>query len=219
MGETSTRSYESVAWFYEQLAHVFSLGLIRAAKASQIRELAPGDRILYVGAGSGEDAVLAAKSGARVTCLDLSPAMLARIRKRMEKAGLKAEYVCCDVMTYTPDTLYDAVAANFFLNIFLAPEMTQILRHLTTCVKPGGKIFIADFATSGGIFARGASRVYYLVALIFFWLLRLMPIHPIYDYAQYLKGMDADVVKSSDFHLLGIGPCVYRSLMAVRRSG
>lgn len=217
MGDTSSRSYESVAWFYELLAHVFSLGLIRAAKASQIPKLEKGERILYVGAGSGEDAVLAAQSGANVTCVDLSPAMLSRIKNRFAKEGLSAEFVCSDVMEFRPDTPFDAVAANFFLNIFPEPVMVRVLQHVTQCVKPGGKILIADFAASGGAIATKISQLYYLIALTFFWALRLMPLHPIYDYRRYLKDMDADVVESKDFHLCGIGPCVYRSILAVRR--
>ncbi len=217
MGDTSSRSYESVAWFYELLAHVFSLGLIRTAKASQIPKLAKGERILYVGAGSGEDAVLAAKWGAKVTCVDLSPSMLSRIRKRFAKEGLDAKFVCCDVMEFVPDAPYDTVAANFFLNIFPEPVMLRVLRHLTQCVKPGGRILIADFATSGGAIATGISKLYYLIALVFFWTLRLMPLHPIYDYKRYLKEMNMDVADIQDFYLLGIGPCVYRGLIAVRR--
>ena len=217
MSDTSSRSYESVAWFYELLAHVFSHGLIRKAKASQVQELAKGDRVLYVGAGSGEDAVLAAQSGANVTCLDLSPAMLSRIKKRFAQAGLSAEFINCDVVEYKPEVPYEAVAANFFLNIFPEAAMRRVLQHATQCVKPGGKIFIADFATSGGAIATNLSKIYYLIALIFFWALRLMPLHPIYDYAVYLKEMDADVLKVRDFRLLGIGPCVYRSLVAQRK--
>jgi len=217
LGDTSSRSYESVAWFYELLAHVFSLGLIRAAKASQIPHLSKGDRMLYVGAGSGEDAILAARVGAKVTCVDLSPAMLSRIKKRFAKEGLDAEFICSDVMEFRPDIPFDAGAANFSLNIFPEPVMKRVLQHLTQCVKPGGRILIADFATSGGAIATGISKLYYLIALVFFWTLRLMPLHPIYDYKRYLKEMNMDVADIQDFYLLGIGPCVYRSLIAVRR--
>ncbi|MCC6796885.1 MAG: methyltransferase domain-containing protein [Candidatus Hydrogenedentes bacterium] len=217
MGDTTSRSYESVAWFYELLAHVFSLGLIRAAKASQVPHLSKGDRILYVGAGSGEDAILAARAGAKVTCVDLSPAMLSRIKKRFAKEDLDAEFICSDVIEFRPDVLFDAGAANFFLNIFPEPVMKRVLQHLTQCVKPGGKILIADFATSGGAIATTVSKLYYLVALVFFWALRLMPLHPIYDYRSYLKEVGAELSESKDFRLCGIGPCVYRSLVAVRR--
>jgi demethylphylloquinol methyltransferase len=219
VGATSSRSYESVAWFYEMLAHVFSLGLIRAAKASQIPELEEGARVLYVGAGSGEDSVLAAEHGANVTCVDLSPAMLSRIERRFAKAGFKVDLVCCDVMDYKPEVLHDAVAANFFLNIFPEPVMIRVLQHAMACVRPGGKVLIADFATAGGTVATRLSQVYYLIALTFFRLLRLMPPHPIYNYAHYLKNMGADVVGSKDFRLFGFGPCVYRSLVAILPEG
>lgn len=48
---------------YDGLAHIASFGRIRAVKASQVPELTTGDRILYAGVGSGEDAVLEPNAG------------------------------------------------------------------------------------------------------------------------------------------------------------
>lgn len=47
--DTARRSYQLVARTYDVLAHIYSFGRIRAVKASQVPELATGDRILYAG--------------------------------------------------------------------------------------------------------------------------------------------------------------------------
>lgn len=215
--QMSGRSYEAVALFYEPLAHAFSLGWIRAAKASQISELGPGSRVLYVGCGAGEDAVLAAKVGARVTCVDLSSSMLDRSRWRITQAGFEAEFMLCDVMDYRPTELYDAVAANFFLNIFPEPVMVHALAHLATLVKPGGKLLMADFAPfRGNAVQRMAEAVYYGIANVFFWILQLMPLHTVYDYSQYLPGLGFELSSAKDFGISSLGLYTYRSLVSLR---
>jgi demethylmenaquinone methyltransferase/2-methoxy-6-polyprenyl-1,4-benzoquinol methylase len=214
--ETTTRNYEPVARFYEQLAHVFSVGQIRAAKASQIPELSPGQRILYVGLGSGEDAILAAKRGAEVTCLDLSSSMLDKAQARFSAAGLQAEFLCRDVMEHRPPDLYDAVAANFFLNIFPERLMERVLERLVSLVRPGGKILIADFAPPrGNAVQRILQLIYYRIANVFYWALRLMPLHPIYDYARYFPE-HGDLRSEKHFRITWLGLDAYRSLVAVR---
>ena len=61
--------YGEVASFYEELADLYSRGRIAASKRSQLVHLAPGDRVLYVGVGRGEDALEAARKGVRVTAV------------------------------------------------------------------------------------------------------------------------------------------------------
>ena len=87
------RSYETVAWCYDALARIYSLGAIARAKAWPVARLRPGDRVLYAGIGSGEEAVLAARLGARVTGIDLSRSMLRAAHRRFAAAGLAAELV------------------------------------------------------------------------------------------------------------------------------
>ena len=67
---SARRSYNIVASFYETSSRWYSFGQIGASKAWQIQHLEMGDRVLYVGAGTGEDALLAARMGAVVTCVD-----------------------------------------------------------------------------------------------------------------------------------------------------
>ena len=50
----------------------------------------PGDRVLDIGAGSGTDTLIAARAvapGGRVFALDMTPAMLAKLRKNVALAG------------------------------------------------------------------------------------------------------------------------------------
>src|SRR5476651_1185697 len=84
-------NYNRVAPVYEALGYIYSGRQIYDAKASQISEIEPQDRVLYAGVGPGEDALLAARHGAQVTGVDVSTAMLCQAEARMTRAGLSAE--------------------------------------------------------------------------------------------------------------------------------
>jgi demethylphylloquinol methyltransferase len=133
-----------------------------------------GERVLYVGVGPGEDAVLAARHGARVTCLDLSAQMLAQAAARMQRAGLSAEFLQADVLEHRRLDYYDVVVVNFFLNVFSEQQMQHMLAYLVTLVRPDGKLLISDFATPrGNPLARGLQAIYWGVTDLFYYLLGL----------------------------------------------
>lgn len=211
------KNYNSVAWFYQQLSQVYSGGQIKAAKLSQIPEINSGDKVLYPGVGSCEDAVEAAKKGAEVTCIDVAPKMLENGKKDFEKEGVKGEFICTDIMEHDRKEYYDAVAANFFLNVYGEEEMKSILTHLVSLIKPGGKLLIADFSLiEGNFFERTLQSINYRMATGFYWLFRIEAIHPVYDYTSYFPELGLTLKYINKFKLMKIGPYVYQSINAVK---
>ena len=213
MKNTSEYKYNHTAWFYEQLAYVYSAGQIRASKASQLAEINAGDKVLYAGVGTGEDAILAMKKGASVTCIDLSGAMLKRAENRAKRAGVNAEFIRGDLMKHDRTGQYDVICANYFLNVFTESLMKEVLAYLTTLLKPGGKIMIADFSIPrGNWLSRAAHVTYYRIANIFYWILAGNDLHPIYDYPRYLSDIGFGDIDVKRFALLGIGPSWFHSV-------
>lgn len=216
-GADRGRSYTSVASFYEAVASFYSVGRIAAAKRAQLAEMRPGDRVLYVGVGAGEDAVEAARLGAHLTCLDLSSAMLSRLEERLTRAGYAAEIVCGNAFDHHRPAYYDVVCANFLLNCLSEPAMRDLLAHLATLLRPGGKLFIADLALpQGGLPARTFQRCYARLANVIFWTLGLVTLHPIYDYRRHVAALGLHAVDARPFRLWRFGPIAYESLMIVR---
>ncbi len=212
-----TRDFDRAAWFYEPLARLHSTGQIAAAKASQVELMQPGDKVLYVGVGTGEDAVLAARKGIALTAIDLSAGMLRRAQAKLDREGLSAELICGDVRDHDRAGYYDAVTANFFLNCFTEPDMLDMLRTIASLVRPGGRLLIADVAVPrGNAASRLFQRLHNGVGLSLFWALGLVPLHPIYDYRRYLREIGLRVEQVRSFQLLGIGPACYWSVSAVR---
>ncbi len=212
-------NYDRISWIYEWLGYLYSGHQIYAAKASQISEMAIGQKVLYVGVGPGEDAVLAARRGVDLTCIDLSAAMLHQAQSRTIREGLLGEFVCGDVREHQRAGYYDVVVCNFFLNVFSELAMRQMLSHLATLAKPGGKVLISDFmAPSGSRFSRWAQATYWGVTNLFYWLLSLAAWHPIYDYPRYFDDSGLRLQRIDRFRPFKISPVGFCAITAYRKA-
>jgi len=212
-------NYNRIACVYETLGYIYSGRQIHDAKASQMTELRVQDRVLYVGVGPGEDALLAARLGARVSCIDLSTGMLRQAQSRMAREGLGAEFLHGDVLDHRRTGYYDVVVVNFFLNVFSEQEMQRMLCHLATLVQEGGKLLISDFMPpQGGGAARAAQAVYWGVTNLFYYLLRLSAWHGVYDYPLYFERAGLALTNVRRFRLLKNSPLGFWSVTATRQS-
>ena len=95
----------------------------------------PGQRVLDVAGGTGDPSGrLAAAVGptGRVTCSDLTPAMLDGARRRVAAANLDLVAASAEALPF-PETTYDAVVARFGVMLFADPaagvaEMLRVAR-------------------------------------------------------------------------------------------
>jgi ubiquinone/menaquinone biosynthesis C-methylase UbiE len=212
--QENVRNYDAVAWFYEQSSRLYSTNQIRKSKAAQIQYIRPGDRVLYLGVGAGEDALMAAARGARVTCIDLSRKMLDRLDRRLRQRGLAAELLCQDARQHERVGEYDVVATNYFLNCFRAESMKSMLRLAASFCRPGGCFMIADVALPQGTWIERAFNVAYLKsAMALFWSLGLVPWHANYDYARELPEAGIQLRRVQYFRFLKRGPVLFQNIV------
>ena len=213
-GRKLARNYNRAAWFYEASANVYSTGQIKAAKCSQLRYLEPGQSILYLGVGAGEDALRAARQGLQVTCIDISSRMLDRLQAKLDRRNLEAELICADAFTHQRWEHYDAIATNFFLNCFKRDGMRKMLGHAISLLKPGGYYFVADVSPPVGTLpARCFNLAYSKWAMAMFWAMRLVPWHENYDYESELAAQGLTILGKDDFRLAKVGPVMFRSVV------
>ncbi len=215
----SSRSYERVASFYEAVAGAYSGGLIRKSKVAQFEFLAPGSRLLYLGAGSGEDAVEAARRGFQVTAVDLSPAMAGRLQRRMKRHNLTGDVRVADILALQPGEwgYFDAVLGNYFYNVFPERQVEAVIAHTMRHLRPGGLLMIADMAPQRGW--KGMFGTLYLKAgLMFFVALGLASNHPVYDYAAMAGRLGFDVEAIRDHSWGRAFPALYRTVVLRKRA-
>lgn len=98
-----------------------------------------GQRVLDVGCGTGVAAITAARLGASVVALDLTPGLLARARENAATARVTIEWHEGDVEQLPfPDASFDVVLSQFG-HIF-APQPEVAVGEMLRVLKPGGTI-------------------------------------------------------------------------------
>ncbi len=210
--------YDEWAQSYERRWQWLSGGRYHAFRAAQIDEIAPGDSVLYVGVGPGDDALLAARRGARVTCLDISSAMLERVATRLHKAGLAAECLREDVFEHDRPGHYDVVVINNFLGLFRYADMRAALRHCTEQVRPDGKLLIAEIGVdpTGNLAARTLAHACYGALITWNWLRQKASLHGSRDWAADCASAGLDVVDVRCTPVRRWGPRLFVSVVARR---
>ena len=198
----SRRAYDygPVAWCYDELASIYSLGRIARSKLAFMATVEPGDRALFVGVGRGEDALAAARAGALVTAVDISEKMLARLGRVAQAEGLALDLVVANVAEFEPVGQWDHVVAHYFLNCFDTDEAERFAARLVTLVAPGGQFHVADFAPAeGGRFATLLTAVYYRLVNVAGWVVGLCALHPIPDLPGMLRRSGFEVTSVRRF--------------------
>lgn len=112
----------------------------------QLGGIEPGQRVLEVGAGTGDQTLLVAKAvgpEGRVVATDLSERMLAVARSRVEAAGFgNVEFLAGEVAALPlDDESFDAAVAGFML--MFAPEPEAVAAAVYRRLSPGGR-FVAS---------------------------------------------------------------------------
>lgn len=113
--------------------------MIPAANLVKFAGISGGQRVLDVACGTGVAAIPAARTGAKVTALDLTPELLERARFNAEIAGAEIEFHEGDVEKLPfADAAFDVVTSQFG-HIF-APRPALALSEMLRVLKPGGTI-------------------------------------------------------------------------------
>ncbi len=98
-----------------------------------------GREVIEFGCNTGENALVLAAYGARLTLVEPQPEACERLLRLFERFGLKDRITVCttdNAETYVPDRLYDFVIAEGFLSMM--PDGLAVLRRVLRCVAPGG---------------------------------------------------------------------------------
>lgn len=139
--------FDEVAARYDLTNGVLSLGLDRTWRTAVARalELAPGQRVLDLAAGTATSSMALARSGADVVGCDFSLGMLRVGRKNTARADSGVELVAGDALRLPfADGAFDAVTISFGLRN--TADVDQALRELLRVTRPGGRLVICEFS-------------------------------------------------------------------------
>lgn len=134
---------------YDLLAEILSFGQNGRWRDELVARIAPSrpSSILDVATGTAGVAIqLAQTTGARITGIDISEAMLARGRERVRSAGLDGSITLqvgrAEELPFSSDS-FDAVSFTYLLRYVRDPAAT--VAELARVLRPGGTLAGLDF--------------------------------------------------------------------------
>jgi demethylmenaquinone methyltransferase/2-methoxy-6-polyprenyl-1,4-benzoquinol methylase len=154
--------FDRIAPVYDVMNRVTTAGLDQRWRRATVRAVVrPGDRVLDAACGTGDLAVIAAKSGATVTGLDFSPRMLERARRKAPQL----EWVQGDLLALPfPDATFDVATVGF--GVRNVADLATAIAELRRVLRPGGRLAILELTRP-----RGLLRWFYAL-----WFDRMMPL-------------------------------------------
>lgn len=147
---TSTAAFDAVAGTYDEVFTNSPVGRAqRDAVWSEIdRAFTPGDHVLEINCGTGEDAIHMAQRGLDVFACDASSRMvnIARLKaSALTNVSLAfAEVAIEDLSRVEPEHKFDGVLSNFS-GLNCVGDLPAVARDLARLVRPGGTAIICLF--------------------------------------------------------------------------
>lgn len=129
---------------WSHFAPLEALTIPQAARLIRHAKVKTGDRVLDVACGTGVASITAARVGAKVTGLDLTPELLDRARENARISEIKLDFHEGDAESLPfEDSSFDVVLSQFG-HIF-APRPEVAIAEMLRVLKPGGTIAFATW--------------------------------------------------------------------------
>ncbi len=111
----------------------------------------PGERWLDLATGTGAVARKAARAGARVTGIDLSPVLIETAKQKAAEEGLDIDFRVgdCEQLEEVETGSFDIVTST--CGVMFAPNQEATASELARVVRPGGRLAMVNWTPEGGV--------------------------------------------------------------------
>ncbi|HVK78177.1 MAG TPA: cyclopropane-fatty-acyl-phospholipid synthase family protein [Kofleriaceae bacterium] len=141
--------------------------VVKLDRLCDLAAIGPGARVLELGCGWGALAIHAARRGARVTAVTVSPAQLAEARARVAAAGVadRVDVALCDYRDTTGR--YDAILSCEMLEAVGAEFLPGFFATVAARLQPGGRAAIQSITMPDARYAAYRRSVDWMQTYVF----------------------------------------------------
>lgn len=121
---------------------------------TQFAEIKPGDTVLDLGSGAGNDVFVARQltgETGRVIGVDMTEAMIEKAQRNKEKLGVKnVEFLLGEIEDLPlPEASIDVAISNCVMN--LVPDKAKAYQEVYRVLRPGGHFSVSDIVLDGAL--------------------------------------------------------------------
>jgi len=104
-------------------------------------------QVLDAGCGTGEQALLAASSGADALGVDISPLAIEQARGKAATRGIKARFEIADALSLGDLGLsFDTIIDSGLFHVFDDDHQARYVSSLASVLRPGGRLYLMCFS-------------------------------------------------------------------------
>lgn len=135
-------AWDAIASRFDE--HITPVSSRQGEQVLERLDLGSGTRLLDVACGSGALAIPAARRGAEVTAVDISPAMIDLLAARARAEGVRVNGRVMDHHALDlPDDAFDVTVSQH--GVTMSPQLDVVLAELARVTRPGGTIAVTAF--------------------------------------------------------------------------
>lgn len=147
----TARGFDRLAPVYDLLADLAFLGRIHASQVALLPRIAPVERALILGGGTGRflDAMLRRDVARRAISIDISSGMTQRTAARLRRSDLsqRVDLRSGGLEQIRDGETFDLIVTHCFLDLFDDAELRAVVRRLDAALNPDGLWLFSDFST------------------------------------------------------------------------
>jgi cyclopropane fatty-acyl-phospholipid synthase-like methyltransferase len=125
----------------------WDIGRPQPAFAELAQQGALRGRVLDIGCGTGEHALLAASLGLDATGIDLVPDAIALARTKANQRGLRVRFLVHDVLEPLGEQ-FDTILDSGLFHVFDNNQRARYVENLATLLAPDGRLYLLCFSDS-----------------------------------------------------------------------
>jgi ubiquinone/menaquinone biosynthesis C-methylase UbiE len=171
-------NFDRLAAHYDWMEMVTAGGLLQRARTSWLEGLADRRRVLSVGEGHGKFAAAFVRRfpAAELTCVDASPRMLERARRRANRSGISAQWINATIPAWLPPAgSFDAIVSCFFFDCFPRDQLGAMVAALAAGATSDATWLVVDFAMPDRGVAHWRARAIHAAMYRFFRVAARLP--------------------------------------------
>jgi len=179
---------------------LLTLGSLTKIKQEIADHVAPGNRVLDLGCGTGTLAQMCIERGAEVTGVDANNGMLS-VAKRNSPSAKFLNISLSNLDEHLEDESFDIILSTLAFSELTRMERLYVLKQIKRLLKKGGRVFIGDEIIPENFFAKCLYHAFRLPMRLLTWIVTQNTTNAISNFDEDVQQAGMEIVSRKPFML------------------